>query len=299
MQLTKAVWTRMLDLNREVSRRGEVLSRAKISDALHISEYDARFLKDAFKYRHIISFKPDQLNTTSGQKVLVLSDLHMPFHDKAALETALAYGDTYQPDTIVLLGDTIDFYKISRWVKNPVKKTVVNEMKEVRSFLTDLRLRFPEAHIIYYKGNHEDRLDTYLMSQAGELYELLEDLLENKLTLHELKIEYKTEPFRIGKLWYMHGHEKPGGSYNPEYVTNVMFRYVLDNFIVGHFHRNQTKFYKRIDHTSYKGMAVGYLAGEMDYALINAWNHGFATIDYASDGNFKGNVYAIMDGEIH
>lgn len=298
MELTKCIWTRVLELNTELVRRGEIMTRKKLAEAFQISEFHARFLHEAFNNRHIIALKSDQIDTTHGEKVLVLSDMHIPYHDRSAVETALSYGDEYSPNIIVLLGDIIDFYKISRYVKNPSKKSISTEINETSKFLTELRCRFPEAKIIYYKGNHECRLDTYLMSQANELYDLLEDLLENKLNLKQLNIEYKTEPFKIGKLWYMHGHEKPGGSYNPEYVTNVIFKYVLDNFIVGHFHRNQTKLFKRIDKTAYKGMAIGYLAGEMEYALLNAWNHGFATVDYGNNGEFRSQVHIILNGEI-
>jgi hypothetical protein len=46
------------------------------------------------------------------RKVLILSDIHFPFHDQAALITALEYGVKAKCDTVVLNGDTIENYRV-------------------------------------------------------------------------------------------------------------------------------------------------------------------------------------------
>lgn len=299
MQLTVSMWRNALRIESEFTRRGEHLSRLKLMDAFQIPEHSARFLYDCLRARDIIALQPDQFPTDSGTKELVLSDIHIPFQDDLAVDAALNYADQFQPDIITLLGDTIDFYKISRFVKSPKKKSVSGEIKQTRGFLSDLRKRFPNARIIFYKGNHEDRMDTYIMSNASEIYDLVQDLLEVKLGLRELNIEYQAEPFAIGKLWHLHGHEKPGGSYNPEYVCNVMWKHVHDHFVVGHFHRNQQKTFKRIDGSTFSTASVGYLAGEMDYARLNAWSQGFYCVTYGKDGRFRGELKNINAGEVY
>lgn len=298
MNLTRSTWARLLTLSQEVSRRGEQISRRKIIDALSVCEHDARFLIDALKYKDIISVNPESINVDSGTKEIFLCDIHFPFQDDAALGAALEYADRFQPDIITLGGDTIDFYKISRYVTNPVKRNVIYEIKVVREFLAMLRKRFPKARIIFLNGNHSLRLDNYLMSQAKEIYSLISDLLEVKLDFAGQNIEYKAEPFSIGKLWHLHGHEKGGGMYNPEHVCNVMFGYVLDHFICGHYHRTQDKIFKRIDKSIFLGSSVGYLAGEMDYARLNKWNQGFASIIYGENGRFRVRNHKIFNGEI-
>jgi hypothetical protein len=54
-----------------------------------------------------------------GSKVFLLSDVHMPYHDERALETAVNYALGKGVDSVVINGDLLDFFKISRWGGNP------------------------------------------------------------------------------------------------------------------------------------------------------------------------------------
>jgi hypothetical protein len=54
-----------------------------------------------------------------ARRILVVSDLHFPFHDVEAIECALAYGETFKPDAILVNGDLIDFERISRFDYDP------------------------------------------------------------------------------------------------------------------------------------------------------------------------------------
>lgn len=54
----------------------------------------------------------------SSKKVLVLSDIHIPYHDVDAINAALEYGKQQGIDTIYLNGDIADFYMISQHQKD-------------------------------------------------------------------------------------------------------------------------------------------------------------------------------------
>jgi hypothetical protein len=127
---------------------------------------------------------------------------------------------------------------------------------------------------------------------------LLSDLLVQKLDLPGLNIEYQIEPFAYGKLWILHGHEKPAGG-APEWICNVVWKFVHTHFVTNHFHRNQTKQFKDIMDHQYWTAACGYLAGKMDYALLNQWQHGFMTAQFALSGKFRARIHSIVDGEIY
>jgi len=293
------MWKRLLQLEQEFTRRGVQISRSKISDAFQISERTARTMQHMLQYRDIISMQPERDSVEEGTKLFVMADIHFPFQDKLALATAIDEAEEYQPNIILLLGDTIDFYKLSRYIQNPKERNTTAEINMCKDFLVDLRLRFPSARIIYYVGNHEERLDNYIMSKANEIYDLVEGLLELKLGLAELKMEYITEPFSIGKLWCLHGHEKPGGSYNPEYVCNIIWKCVHDHFLCAHFHRTQEKVFPSISGKKYWGGSCGYLAGYMSYARLNQWNQGFCKIEFHRDGTFKANNCKIIEGHLY
>ena len=300
--LTKAQWHRAVLLDKEFVRRGDRLSYRRLADALQISDVHARQLRWAIDNQDAIRTTPEQL-PASEQSELILSDLHIPYHDKAFLETVLTFADERKPDVIVLLGDIIDFYQISRFTKKPVpvKKSVKVEMEETRAFLAGLRGRYPEARIIYRLGNHEERLDSYLLSRAEDIYELVDDLLPTSLGLSTLNIELMTKHFCLGKLWRFHGHEKPRGG-NPTYILTVKWKYIHDNFVVGHFHRSEQRTFTHIQPGKrFEGLAIGWGARPeaAEYAPINQWNQGFGWVDYDSQGNFRGQSYKVVDGEIY
>lgn len=298
MEISKNVWLQAIALEQEHERRGEGISWRKIQDAFTVGEKMARGLRFALENKHIFKARPDVFPVNADSRVFHFCDVHIPYQDQLSVETALSYADRAKPDTIIINGDLIDFYKISRFVTNPAKHSVFSEIKQTRKFLEDLRHRFPDARIIYKQGNHEMRLENYIYREADQISDLLSDLLIQQLRLPQLNIEYMIEPFSYGKLWVLHGHEKPAGG-NPEWICNVMWKYVHTHFIVGHFHRNQTKPFKDIAGHQYWTGACGYLAGKMDYALLNQWQHGFADMRFAANGKFRADVKTIVDGEIY
>ena len=84
-----------------------------------------------------------------GKEILVLSDIHIPFHDKKALNIALQYAKDC--DTILLNGDIIDFYGLSRFIKNPEKSFINHEIEIAKEFLQMLRSNF-KGEILFKVG---------------------------------------------------------------------------------------------------------------------------------------------------
>lgn len=298
MELTKELWQKCVVVCNEIERRNEVLSRYKIKDLLEVSDRTAGYLLFAYENRQILNYNPS-LSIKSKIKEICINDIHIPYQDKLAIVSVNDFIADYKPNLIVLNGDIIDFYQASTFAKNPQNKSISYEIEQTKLYLTELRNANPDARIIYKQGNHEDRLQRYLMSKASEIYDLVNDLYQTKVGLTELNIEYVVEPFKIGNLWHLHGHEKPGGSYNPEYITNVLWQYINNHFICGHYHRNQEKVFKRaLDKETFWGGAVGYLAGDLDYATLNKWSQGFATIEYINDKHFKPTLFNMENGVI-
>ena len=295
--LTRSLWITALRLWKEAEKRGEKLGRYKLSDALQITESQARQLVGMLENHAILKLEPQEYKVEG--KELIIADLHIPYHDELAVETALSIGEEEGVNTITILGDLIDFYQISSFAKNPKKKSVEEELRMTKKFLEDLRARFPKAKILYLEGNHSQRVQRYLWQKAPEIYALIENLLPNTLGLEKLNIEWLTDPYRIGKLWHLHGHEKQSKG-NPKYITHVYMSVILDHFICGHFHRNQTAVFRRIDGSEFFAGAVGMLAKNeaLEYAKINNWTQGFALIEYQSNGFFKARVIPIKDGEV-
>jgi predicted phosphodiesterase len=84
------------------------------------------------------------------EKILVLPDLHVPFHHKSAL--AQAVKREADADRLVIMGDVADAFALSRFVKYEIVP-YEQEIVELVQVLTDLSKRFPKIHLI--SGNHD------------------------------------------------------------------------------------------------------------------------------------------------
>ena len=142
----------------------------------------------------------------SATRILILSDTHIEFHDNQAIIAALDYGVEKNMNTILLNGDIMDCYSLSRFVKDPRARSLKQELEDVKKFLDVLK----ELKVkIYYKlGNHEERLEKYLMIKAPELLGIPEYELQTLLQFGARGIGL-IEDKRIvmaGKLPILHGH---------------------------------------------------------------------------------------------
>ena len=122
-----------------------------------------------------------------AKKLAVLSDIHVPYHSISALECALDKISEEKPDAILLNGDTVDFYGLSRFMKDPRKRSVAHELQALNEFL-DVLQQFG-AKIIYKLGNHDERYEHYLMHKAPELLGIPEFKFENLLKAGERKMD--------------------------------------------------------------------------------------------------------------
>ena len=221
-----------------------------------------------------------------GKEILVLNDIHIPFHDKRALNIALQYAK--ECDTILLNGDIIDFHGLSRFIKNPEKSFINHEILIAKEFLELLRSNF-KGEILYKIGNHEDRLTLYIFNKAPALYGVENVTLKSLLELDRLNIKLidSTQIMKISSLVVLHGHEIFAGAG----MVNIARSYFLkanENIILGHRHQTQDYFGKSIENKIKGSFAVGCLCDlNPRYMPVNNWNHGFARISKINSLEFN------------
>ena len=235
----------------------------------------------------------------SGQRVGIISDVHVPSHDKVALEATLRYLKRKEIDTLIINGDFMDFYAISNHDKDKMRQiTFADELEEGRLILSQIRRYFgPSVAIIYQEGNHEERYARFLPRElAGS--KVRGSSIREQLDLHEHNIIWVGDRrgIDLGKLRVYHGHEIRASGVNP---TRAMIMKAMHNVIVGHLHRQSALVKPRLDGGSVGAWVTGCLCDlRPHYAVSNEWGHGFAFVEVTDDGTFALQLHSIINGVV-
>lgn len=264
---------------------------AKI-ESYNLDELDNFGIEPGIGKEYTSARLPDHL-----KKIGILSDIHVPFHSLEALTCAIKYLKDQEIDCLYLNGDTFDFYSISRHEKEKDLRDFPREIEMCRNFLQKLRDIFPLIPIYFKAGNHENRFQRYLFSQAEEFAGLHELQFDKFFRMDHLKIEWVEDwqGMEMGDLLVAHGHELMAGGMNPSQTT---FNKTFCNTLIGHVHRTTSTTkkdgFKRYIH-SYSTGCLTHLSPK--YYPFAQHNHGFALVEI-NDGKSK--VYNIMikDGKI-
>ena len=234
-------------------------------------------------------------------KIAVLADIHVPFHNMPALQLALRYVKDYGPNCIVLPGDIWDCYALSRWEKDPALRDFPNERQKMRQFLMALREMFPSAKIIYKQGNHEERFDKYLISHAPDFFGLEMATVPGMLGLGELEVDWVADRRYItaGKLNILHGHEMVGNSGSAVNPARTAFLRLKECALTAHNHQSSNHSEPSLRGKLTSCSSLGCLSElHPQYMPINKWNHGFATVDQYGEDDFELHNYKIIKGKV-
>lgn len=223
-----------------------------------------------------------------GECMLILSDIHIPFHDEDALRIALEYAEDECIDSILLNGDIIDFYAISVWEKNEKYRNLANEIDATKQFLTVLRDIWPDIPIYYKPGNHENRWMKYLRKTAPDLEDIEAFRFSSVMGLDELDIELLPEGCyaTFGKLPIIHGHElgKSGSRGNSVSAARTFWLQARESMLGGHYHSTSSNSERLLRGRNETTFSVGCLCDlNPDYLPVNDWNHGFAIVELEDD----------------
>jgi predicted phosphodiesterase len=234
--------------------------------------------------------------------VLILSDVHIPFHSKKNLEIALKKGIHYDVDMIILNGDIADHYSQSHWEKDPRRRNFPEEIKTVKLYLEWLRETFPKARILFKMGNHEERYERYMLVKAPDLLGIPEFEFANVFGLQKLNIELISDkkPIKLNELFIIHGHEYGNSFFNPVNPARGLYLRAKTNAICGHYHQASSHSENDLDEKITGTWSMGHLGDpHPKYRPLNKWNFGFAVIETHNHKFFQVNNYKIIDGETY
>jgi predicted phosphodiesterase len=233
-------------------------------------------------------------------KLVVLSDLHIPYHSIDAISAVLDWIQANKPDGILINGDLIDFYQFSRFQKDPRKRSAAHELRATNEFL-DILSQFG-AKIFLKLGNHDERYENYMMLKAPELLGIPEFELTNLLKLKERGVELidKKRIVKANALNILHGHEFGQSIFSPVNVARGLFLRGKVSAMQGHNHQSSSHTESNLNGEIVTTYSLGCLC-ELNpaYLPINKWNHGFAVVLLNKNGkNFEVYNHTIYHGKI-
>ena len=237
----------------------------------------------------------------SVTRLLILSDVHIPYHNIQAVTLALQYGKDKNVNGIMLNGDILDFYGLSTFEKDPRKRRFSEELEMGRQFLRTLRKEFDGVPIYYKLGNHEERYERYLRIKAPELLDVSEFRMDILLKFGELGVEL-IDDMRIvhfGRLNIMHGHEFGRSVFSPVNPARGLFTRAKESCIIGHHHQTSSHAEPSLNGDVINTWSQGCLCElHPSYMPINKWNLGFSYVEKESDGQFTVHNHTIIKGKV-
>lgn len=238
------------------------------------------------------------------RRVLVLPDLHIPFHDLKTLSAVEKFMADYRWDDYVCLGDLMDFDQLSSFNKESLRKlesrrilkdyTVANEILDRHQAI--IRKNNKKATFTLLEGNHDERIERYLDKVPN-----MEGMLEVPVGLRLKERGFKwvqswsqREQFKIGKLYFAHGN------YANQYHAAKMVNAYGVNIVYGHTHDIQNYIKTIIGKDKHiMAQSLGWLGDEdkVDYikGKPNNWTHAIGIAEIQPDGSFNLYVIAIIN----
>lgn len=108
-------------------------------------------LEEMQGYKQDFSIHP----TISERRILVASDVHIPYHHAPTVAHLLAYAEDVNADAIVWLGDFVDNLPVSHYGNTDLRTTFRDQMDQAGHLI---QLASEVVPVQYWsKGNHEER----------------------------------------------------------------------------------------------------------------------------------------------
>jgi predicted phosphodiesterase len=246
--------------------------------------------------------REDFILPTTANNCLLLSDIHVPYHEPEAVKAAVEWGKTKGINTIILTGDFMDFYQLSSFTRDPRMRELRDELDAGYEMLYYISSTLPKAKIYFLPGNHERRLENYLRIKAPELLGASGDELDLDffLKFSDFGVTYlkNRQIIKAGELWIGHGDDFGVKSNTVNPARTFMLKGKV-NYIGGHFHTSSEHTWKRMDGKVEGCWSLGCLSGLYpEFRKFNEWSHGFGHVKINEDGTFRVFNAKIINGKV-
>jgi len=242
------------------------------------------------------------------RRVVVLSDLQIPYHDPVALKKVISFIKWYRPNELWCVGDELDAPEPSRWNKGMAGEyapTLQDSIDQTYNIMADFRDALGRNKpFIIQRSNHTDRIQTYIRKYAPAFGSLESLKIEELLGYSSLGIQYLHRFKELLPGWVMaHGDE--GRSVQVPGSTAMSLAKKLGKSVVcGHTHKlglqhETTGLYGK-NRTVY-GLEVGHLMDMRQASYLTSgianWQQGIGIL-VEKDRKVTPYAVPLVDGDI-
>lgn len=242
------------------------------------------------------------------KRVVVLSDLQIPYQNNSVVQATLNFIQDYKPDELWCVGDELDAPEPSRWNKGMAGEyagTLQQGIDETKYIIGEFKKVLGKKPFYIQRSNHTDRIDTYIRKYAPAFNSLKSLEIEELLGYNSLGVTYLHKMHELIPGWVMAHGDEGKLSQTPGSTALSLAKRLGKSVVCGHTHRvglqhETVGFYGKT--STLFGLEVGHMMDikQADYLSAGTanWQHGLGIL--VQSGN-KTTPYAvpIINGEIN
>lgn len=212
---------------------------------------------------HLEQYQPKQINrSVQYPKILIVGDVHFPFHHQKCLDAIHEFAKENQPEYIIQIGDLYDCYSAAKFPKSSNIFTPKEEEKLAKSQAEKMWSKFktdcPQAKLIQILGNHDVRPLKRMIESLPQMEHWVEKYFEELMKFDGVETLLNArEEYKIKDIFFTHGYASRLGDHRDQY---------LNNLVVGHSHTGGVAF-RQIQGKTLWELNVGYVADQFSKGL--------------------------------
>lgn len=222
-------------------------------------------------------------------RVLVLPDIHVPFHDVTAIDAVIEYAKDEHWDEFIQLGDFVDLDVVSRFVigkPGAIEGRRLSDDYDMAGKLLDrllsaVRKKNPSCKATLLEGNHEYRISRWLDSfpQLRGMLEVPMGLKLKERGVDWVEADSKGLVYRVRQANFIHGWY-----YNMHHAKKTLEQFDEGDIWYGHVHDMEESTKVAYGVRKRRGGSLGCLCAlDLDYTQgrPTKWQHGFGVFAFA------------------
>lgn len=227
----------------------------------------------------------------ADKSVVICGDHHCPHHDPTLHELFCSFLADEKPDQLVLLGDIADYSTVSRHRETEgFRQSVVECNRAVFDVLRDYREASPNTEVVMLPGNHDARVEYYILDRAPGLRDI-GPAFEEQVSAYSLRRLWRLDELGV-ELVSDHDSDWERAKYPITEALTARHGYMTSknagetmlvkhsrSQIQGHSHRMQFTYKTKHDPIDVKlavqAGTMAKIADGLGYASEPDWQQGF------------------------